>query len=161
MTTYGFSDFFSTPFLSDVRETPILSNIERESDMVLHRSSPGYEVTESDDNFQLSMYIPGLNISDIHVTLEHGGRVLKVNGGRKIKQILADETITCSETKFEKRFILDHTIDTMNVTASLVDNTLQVCAPKMKWAKNHIRKIPIAEGPCHGLLTEDGEHDAE
>lgn len=157
MSISGFNDFFSTPFLTDVSATPFLSSIQRDSEMVLHRSSPGYEVTENEDNFQLSMSIPGLSVQDIDVTLEHGGRVLRVSGGRKIKQTLADGTITSSESKFEKRFIMDHNIDAPKVNASLNDGILQVIAPKVKVTDNATRKIPISEGPFHGLLTQNGE----
>jgi HSP20 family molecular chaperone IbpA len=159
MSVSGFNDFFSTPFLTDVSATPFLSSIQRDSEMILHRSSPGYEVTENADNFQLSMSIPGLGVQDVDVTLEHGGRVLNVRGGRKIKQTLADGTITSSESKFEKRFIMDHNIDATKVKASLNDGILQVVAPKVKIIENAVRKIPISEGPSHGLLTQNGERE--
>jgi HSP20 family protein len=158
MSISGLYDFYSTPFLTDVSATPFLSSIQRDSEMILHRSSPGYEVTENEDNFQLSMSIPGLSVHDIDVTLEHGGRVLRVSGGRKIKQTLADGTITSSESKFEKRFIMDHNIDAPKVNASLNDGILQVIAPKVKVIDDAVRMIPISEGPYHGLLTQNGEH---
>ena len=152
----GFDDFFSTPFMTDVAATPFLTNLDRNAGMVLRRSSPCYEVTEDDKQFQLAMDVPGVKKQDLDISLEHGGRVLKVTGGRKIRQTLADGSITSSESKFEKSFTMDRTVDTTNITANLTDGVLVISAPKDP-ASNDVKKISIVEGPPVALITENGE----
>ena len=125
--------------------------------MVLRRSSPCYEVTEDDTQFQLAMDVPGVKAQDIDISLENGGRVLRVTGGRKIRQTLADGSITSSESKFEKSFTMDRSVDTERISANLSDGVLVISAPKDPQS-NESRKIHIVEGPPAGLLTEKGEH---
>lgn len=125
--------------------------------MVLHRASPSYEITENANKFQLAMSIPGVKPSDVDVCLEHGGRVLKVSGGRKIQRLLShDDGITCTESRFEKRFILHPSVDVTGVTANLQDGILCITAPKLGLNRSGsvVRKIPIVEGPTRGLITE-------
>jgi len=124
--------------------------------MILHRSSPSYEITESPKKFQLAMSIPGVKLCDLDVHLEHGWRVLKISGGRKIQRLLShDDGITCTESRFEKRFILHPSVDAKRISASLQeDGILCISAPKA--GSNGCvtrRKISITEGPTRGLIT--------
>lgn len=123
--------------------------------MVLHRSSPSYEVTESPDKFQLAMSIPGVKLNDLDVHLEHGWRVLKISGGRKIQRLLShDDGITSTESRFEKRFILHPSVDAKRISANLQDGILCITAPKVgSNGVATVRKIPIREGPTRGLIT--------
>ena len=160
----GFDEFFSTPFLTDAPQTPFLSNIGRDTHMVLHRSSPSYEVTENSQKFQLAMSIPGVKPNDLEVCLEHGGRVLKISGGRKIQRLLShDNGITCTESRFEKRFILHPSIDVMRISADLQNGILCITAPKVGCGVEGgtVRKIPIMAGPTRGLITEGREEQEE
>jgi HSP20 family protein len=153
----GFDDFFSTPFMTDVAVTPFLTNFERPAGtMVLRRTSPSYEVTENDKEFQLSIDVPGIKAPDLHVELEQGGRVLKVSGGRKIRQSLPDGSITSSDSKFEKMFTMDRNVDTSQITANLSDGVLVVTAPKDP-KHTEVRKIAIVEGPPVAFIKEQGE----
>lgn len=153
----GFDDFFSTPFMTDVAVTPFITNFDRSpGSMVLRRTSPSYEVTETDKEFHLSVDLPGIKVADLNVELEQGGRVLKINGGRKIRQTLADGSITSSESKFEKMFTMDRNVDTNKITANLADGVLVITAPKDP-QHTEVRKIPIVEGPPTGFIKEQGE----
>lgn len=146
--------------MTDVAVTPFLTNFERpEGDMVLRRTSPSYEVTENDQEFQLSIDVPGIKAPDLHVELEQGGRVLKVSGGRKIRQTLPDGSITSSESKFEKMFTIDRNVDTSQITANLSDGVLVVTAPKDP-KHTEIRQVPIVEGPPVAFIKEQGETPA-
>lgn len=141
----GFDDFFSTPFTRDFTAVPFLSNVVRDPDMVLCKSSPCYEITENDKQFQLSVDVPGVKTEDINIEMQEGGRVLSISGGRKIHKIEDDGTKTSSESRFEKRFVLDQSVDIEKITANLQDGVLTVTAPKnLDFKKVH--KVPILQG---------------
>ena len=142
---FGFDEFFApSPFFrNDPFEEwmPVIRNFDRTiDDMVLRRSSPGYEINESDDKYQIAMDVPGVKASDISAQLEQNGRVLHVSGGRKITK---DGTVT--ETKFEKRFTIGSNVDTAKLTANLSDGVLTVTAPKLKKQEPELMKIEITE----------------
>ena len=140
----GFDDIFATPFFSDVPATPFLANIERDPNMILRRSSPCYEVTESDDAFHISVDVPGVKGKDITAEIEQEGRVLHIKGGRKVTKTGSDGNVETSESKFEKRFALDHSVDSSQVTANLSDGVLTVVAPKKK-QDTTVQTIAISE----------------
>lgn len=67
------TDASLAPFITSARsssEPPVTGS------MVLRRTSPCYEVTENEKEFQLSVDLPGVKANDVHVELEEGGRVL-------------------------------------------------------------------------------------
>lgn len=140
----GFDDVFTTPFFSDIPATPFLTNIDREPNMILRRSSPCYEVTENDDGYQLSIDVPGVKGKDITAEIEREGHVLHIKGGRKIHSTAADGTQTESESKFEKKFGLDKSVDASKITANLADGVLTIVAPKKK-VDSSIKTIAISE----------------
>jgi len=142
---FGFDDFLApTPFLRDPFEEwmPVIRNLDRELDNpILRRSSPGYEINETDDKYSIYMDVPGVKASDITAQLEHDGKVLHVSGGRKI-----EKEGTTTEVKFEKRFTIGQNIDATKVTADLSDGVLTLSAPKIKKAEPEPMKIQITEG---------------
>jgi len=142
----GFDDVFAAPFFSDIPATPFLTNINREPDMILRRSSPCYEVTENDDAFQLSVDVPGVKGKDIQAEIEHDGRVLHIKGGRKVKRTLEDGSVESSESKFEKKFALDQSVDPSQIKANLADGVLTIIAPKRK-KESSVQTIAISESP--------------
>ena len=144
----GFDDVFAAPFFSDVPATPFLDRIERDPGMVLRRSSPCYEVTENGDAFQLSIDVPGVKGKDITAEIEHDGRVLHIRGGRKVKTTGSDGSVEMSESKFEKKFALDQSVDPTKITANLADGVLTIVAPKKK-EESTIQTIAISESPSH------------
>jgi HSP20 family protein len=106
----GFDDIFApTPFyhrdpIFDLM--PIFPNLERPTDSVLLRSSPGYEINETDDKYEIAVDVSGVKSEDMPVQLENDGKVLHISGGRKV---VKDNTTT--ETKFEKRFTIGGNVD--------------------------------------------------
>ena len=67
-----------------------------------------------------------------------------------------DRSVIASETKFEKRFVLDHNIDTGKVTANLQDGILTITAPKDVDHKI-IQKIAITEGAATAESPQDSK----
>ena len=149
----GFDDFFAPPTFPDFGPVPFLTDNNRDSDMVLRRSSPCYEVTENDNQYQLSVDVPGVKLDDINIELEHD-RVLHISGGRKIDKTDEDGAVFKSETKFEKRFVLDQTIDASKVTGNLENGVLTVTAPKDPERKT-VKKIAITNGIPNKAIEEN------
>ena len=144
----GFDELFHPfPTNEDIVPTPFLtSSLGRASDMALRRSSPCYEITENDELFQLALDVPGVEAGSIDVHLGDGNRVLHITGGRKVKGTAKDGSITTSESRFEKKFVLDKTIDaSTEMTASLDNGVLIITAPK-HLKTDEVLKIPIVEG---------------
>jgi HSP20 family protein len=121
---------------------PIFPNLERPTDSVLVRSSPGYEINETDDKYQIAVDVPGVNAKDMSVQLENDGKLLHISGGRKV---VTDNTTT--ETKFEKRFTIGSNVDMQKVTANLADGVLVLSAPKIENKEKPLLNIKITEGP--------------
>lgn len=141
----GFDDFFApTPFFREpvFDIMPVIPNLLRDEDMKLLRSSPGYEINESDGKYQIAVDVPGVKASDMTVKLEEDGKVLHISGGRKVEK---DGMIT--ETKFEKRFTIGDNVDKEKLTANLADGVLTLTAPKIEVQKPEPMTIAITEGP--------------
>jgi HSP20 family protein len=141
----GFDEFFApSPFFKDPFEDfmPVLRNFNRnQAGMTLRHSSPGYEINETDNEFQIAIDVPGCKPSDMTVQLEEEGRILRLSGGRKV-----NKGGQVTETKFEKRFTIGENIDTANIAADLSDGVLVVKAPKLPKEEVAPIKIQITEG---------------
>jgi HSP20 family protein len=149
---FGFDDFFApVPFLRDPFEAmPVLRNFENEAGSTLLRASPGFEISELDGNYQISVDVPGVKASDMNVELENDGRVLHISGGRKVTR-----DGTTSETKFEKKFTIGKNVDVQKMTANLADGVLVLKAPKIEPKEPPKFSIPITEGPRGEEKKED------
>lgn len=143
----GMDDVFSSPFPTQPA-VPFLTDINRDPDMILRRSSPCYEITENDEQFQLAIDVPGVKMSDISIDLEKD-HAIHITGGRKVHKTEADGSVTSSQSKFEKAFMLNDNIDASKITASLEDGVLTVTVPKNVEKEVAIRKIPITGSSQH------------
>eukprot|EP01083_Nonionella_stella_P244469 850816_1 len=153
----GFNDLFFTDvpatLFTDIPGTPFLLNVERDPKMILRHSSPCYEVTENENAFQLSIDVPGVKSSDIDARLENDNRVLRITGGRKVKTTDKDGRVETSESRFEKKFVLDQSVDPSKITANLAEGVLTIEAPKLSKKEESMNKIMITEGPAAATLT--------
>lgn len=103
---------------------------------VFTQSSPRYEIKDSDEKFEIAVDVPGMSVSDIHISIEDSN-VLSISGQR--------ETDTF-KTKFSKSFSLDPAVDLDHFTATLQNGVLAVSAPKdLKRIEQNIRQIPIMQ----------------
>jgi HSP20 family protein len=152
---FAHDDFFGRPsprrdpFFTDIVPMTVL-NIERDPFMTLRRSSPGYEINEDDNKFQLSIDVPGVKAADMKVDLLQDGRLLHLSGGRKV-----EKEGTVSETRFDKRFTIAENIDTSKITANLADGVLIVRAPKIPPEEKKPTTIAITEGRPVGKIEVD------
>jgi len=166
----GFDDFFDRSFMLGSPRQRLLKpdSTKKVSDnVVLRRSSPWYEITEDDTQFQLAVDVPGIKASDMKIQLEQDVRVLRLMGERKVQ-----EGSMKSERSFEKAFILGKRIDTDRITATLSDGVVVITAPKKVVEPKNVVQIPVTENPPLGPVvaeeetvasdaTEHEEHDHE
>ena len=142
---FGFDDLFApTPFLRDPFDLmPVLRDFDNDADSTLLRVSPGFQISEHEGTYQISVDVPGVKSSDMNIELENDGRVLHISGGRKVTQ----DNGSMSETKFEKRFTIGENVDVQKMTANLADGVLVLKAPKIVPKEPQKFNIPITEGP--------------
>ena len=108
--------------------------------------SPGYQIVEDDDKFQVQIDVPGVKAEDLNVDLEDDGKVLTLSGSRE-----RTKDGSTYSSKFSQRFSLDPTVDAEALSANLENGVLIVTAPKdVKKIEDAVRKIPITE-----ISTED------
>lgn len=104
------------------------------------RFSPKYEITNTDDKFELAVDVPGVKAQDVNITLENDGQVLAISGERQDK---GDNYAYSS--KFYQSFSLDPAIITDEFDANMKDGVLVISAPKevKKIEADSSQKIPI------------------
>lgn len=137
---FGRHDPFSTDKVEDM-PMPVLHNLDRGEDLVIHHSSPGYEINETQKDYQIALDVPGVHLHDMSLDLENYGHILHVQGRRQIHY----DGETC-QSKFEKRFRIGHNIDHDSITAHLAEGVLIVTAPKLKKLEKEPKKIVICGG---------------
>jgi HSP20 family protein len=147
-----FAPFFARPDEPFIDIMPVLRSFPVNPRMTLRRSSPGYEIKESDGTYEIVIDIPdGVQASDMTVELENDGTALHLVGGKKV-----EEEDMVSETRFDKWFTIGHNVDTKNITANLNDGVLVLRAPKLE--KDTLQKasqaIAITEEP-HIMTDEE------
>ena len=120
---------------------------------MVRRSSPLYEISETDKPFQVALDVPGVPKENINVELLNNGRVVHVSGGRKVRKDNLN-----SETKFEQSFTVGSNVDAFKLMAHLQDGVLVLTAPK-KAEDSGKRKIAIESGPAP--MIEDKKPEAE
>ena len=108
---------------------------------------PAFEVRESKDRFILYADLPGVNETELEITLS-GVRLL-ISGTRKPREVEeANETYYTVERTygaFQRSFTLPEGIDGEHIVAELRDGVLTVVVPKL--AEMKARKIALKTGP--------------
>ena len=71
----------------------------------LVRASPGYEIKESEENYEIVLDIPqGLEQKDLKVELERDGTIVHISGEHRREETSSDDqTTTVVTTRFSKR----------------------------------------------------------
>lgn len=131
-----------SPVESLFRESQALMNREfGQFDKEFGQFSPKYEITNTEDKFELAVDVPGVKASDVNVTLEDDGKVLAISGERQSK----GDSYSYS-SKFYQSFSLDPAIITEKFDANLKDGVLVISAPKdVKKIEASTQNIPITE----------------
>ncbi|KAI2494691.1 small heat shock protein [Fragilaria crotonensis] len=86
------------------------------------RNNPPANVNEDDNKVELSLDVPGIKAEDLTINVENN--VLTISGQRAV-------ATSDNYFRFSRRFALDTTVDTNNVTATLANGVLTISAPKI------------------------------
>ena len=111
----------------------------------LLRASPGYEIKETSDGYEIALDIPGgLESKDLQVELERDGTIVHVSGEKSVSEDGME-----SLTRFSKRFSIGDGVDTEQLSANFTDGCLVIRAPKVApdTTDSDTRKIPITNHP--------------
>jgi HSP20 family protein len=102
---------------------------------------PPSSIKDDETAFKVEMELPGVKISDIDIRVNEETETLVISAQR---QALGSDDVT----KYSKSFgLVDPTIDTDKITASLKDGILLVTAPKKPKKSNvQAKQIPVKAG---------------
>jgi HSP20 family molecular chaperone IbpA len=126
-------------------------NEESTTRKVVMQRSGGSHFSETNDNIQLSVDIPGVKAKELVVKVEHS--ILTISGSRKITLPGGGY----KKFRFEKNFSID--VDSINldtITANLCNGVLMMKAEKKKRAGPRI--IEVTE---HDVEDEEQEEEEE
>ncbi|MFC1499606.1 Hsp20/alpha crystallin family protein [Candidatus Zixiibacteriota bacterium] len=133
-------------------------NLQREMDRRMHYAlqhrwansedrdwMPAVDVEERENEYAVSVDIPGVDKKDVKVSVE--GNVLTIKGERKYERTEdEDGTCYCSERRFgtfSRSFSLSKKIDTGKITAKHKDGVLTVTLLKAEEAKEREIEIQV------------------
>ena len=141
----GPSSFYSLSIPLILQQSPA-SRMMRRGEARMNRafarsrwSSPRYEITDTDEKFELAVDVPGVPLENLDITLDDG--VLIVRGQRET----SDSNYSFT-SKFSQSFALDPSVDVEKFTANLKNGVLIISAPKdLKRIEENIRRIPITK----------------
>merc|ERR1712170_138448 len=83
-----------------------------------------YRIDEEEDKYTLSVELPGVKVSDVNVSLEQDGRVLRISGMRTV----ADGDMAY-ESKVSKDFVLNKGVHVEGIEAKLSEGVMSIVAP--------------------------------
>ncbi len=98
--------------------------------------SPALDITENDDQYAVSVELPGVSKDDI--TVDVRDRVLTIRGEKKSEREETKETTRWSERvygSFTRSFSLPSDADTEHIAASFKDGVLKLVIPRLEEAK--------------------------
>ena len=104
--------------------------------------APPANLVETDDDFQVSLELPGVRLEDVNVELKDG--LLRIEGERKSELDENKHKVHRIERrygKFLRSFSRPRDVDTDNIDAHYTDGLLTVSVPKAE--KRRARKIEI------------------
>ncbi|MBU1698882.1 MAG: Hsp20/alpha crystallin family protein [Candidatus Eisenbacteria bacterium] len=104
--------------------------------------APAMDVIEKDDNYIVTMDLPGLSKEEVELTLHNNH--LNIKGERKIEHDEKIENVYRSERirgMFERTIKLPTAVNTENVEATFTNGVLEIRLPKTEEAK--ARQIAI------------------
>uniref|UniRef100_A0A7S2PYF0 SHSP domain-containing protein n=1 Tax=Skeletonema marinoi TaxID=267567 RepID=A0A7S2PYF0_9STRA len=113
------------------RQRPFLSLADKNipTDLQLRRPL-GFEIEPHEKDYNIKVFVPDVEAKDLHLNLEHDGRVLRLKGERH-----TEEGGMKVQSRFEKSILLAPDVDVSQLSASLSGDTLTVHAPKVETPK--------------------------
>ena len=117
----------------------------REESLTTSTFAPPVDVYEDEQNLILKLEIPGVEESDLNVSVEDN--TLTVQGERKFEKSNNEKgfhRIERSYGNFTRSFAVPNTFDTENIAATFKNGVLTVKLPKREAAKPRTIKIETA-----------------
>jgi HSP20 family protein len=105
---------------------------------------PAIEFAEGEKDYSITAELPGMDESDIEVSIADG--VLTLKGEKKEEQERKEKGLRLSERRygsFERRFALPADANEQTVSATFKKGVLSVTIPKDDKVQEHSRKIEI------------------
>ncbi len=140
--TLAFIDPLDNPFLEIVMKIThfepwsFVDQLNRDLNNVVKcnpgRWVPAVDIIEEPDRFLLRADVPGVNPTDIDVSMDNG--VLSVSGERRAEEPKEDsgaQRIERTTGRFVRRFTLPETADAEGITAKSHNGILEVAIPKL------------------------------
>ncbi len=124
-----FTDFFPSPF-SHLLDGFADNTQSRDPNEV--RFVPSVDVAEHENQFEISVALPGFKKADISVEVEDG--TLKISGKRDFKKEEKEgskyHTVETQYGYFQRAFQLPDTVNAEKIDAQFTDGLLQITLPK-------------------------------
>ena len=105
---------------------------------------PQIDISETDDAFEVTAELPGVDEKDIDVSLSDN--ILTIKGEKKSEREEKEDDYHLTERsfgRFQRSFKTPDTVDEEKVQANLKDGVLHVTLPKRPDAVKAEKKIPI------------------
>lgn len=106
-----------------------------------------FDVSESDEGYEVTAELPGLDEKDVEVTVSEG--LVTIKGEKKAEKEEKKKDTYVSERSygsFRRTFRLPEPIDENKAKAKFEKGVLRVTLPKAPEAKKKAKKIAIAKG---------------
>lgn len=135
---HGIDDHHSLHSQMDCNDDvqPLLTTTHPENKIALRRSSPYYEITEYKNGYIVAIDAKGVKPEDIGISLEYGGKLLRVYGHKHMHR--GDTPV---ESRFDKTFTVHTNVDASKISANIHDGILIINCPKKD--STMARTIPI------------------
>ena len=105
---------------------------------------PRVDVSETDQYFQISAEVPGVNKEDVKINVEDG--VLTIHGERKVEKEESNLKMHRTERfygSFSRSFSLPANVDENKIEASFKDGLLNLQIPKTEEAKPKAIEVKV------------------
>lgn len=106
---------------------------------------PAVNITESKDEYSLSIAVPGMKKEDFHISID--GSMLTISSEKEISKEEKEEKYTRKEynySSFSRSFSLPEEVIKDNIQASYHDGVLKLVLPKKEEAKKlAFKNIPV------------------
>lgn len=106
--------------------------------------APRTEIRENNDNFYLTLELPGVKKEDLKVNIENG--VLSIKGTKNKETKTENENVLMSERyygEFSRSFNLSKDIKTDGIDAEFKDGVLNIVLPKVEEAKPVVKEVTV------------------
>ncbi len=109
--------------------------------------NPTMDVVESENAYELTAELPGMDEKDVELVLND--RTLTLKGEKKEESEKQEKDYRLSERRFgsfQRSFVVPDGVDTGKVSARFAKGVLHIILPKSKEAQLRQRKIPVDKG---------------